>query len=324
MKRILKFAGYLLVVVVVGIALMLTYVKTMLPDVGDAPELSVDKSEAQVERGRYLANHVMVCMDCHSKRDWSRYSGPLVEGTLGQGGEVFDQNMGFPGRFVASNISPHGIGGWTDGEIWRAVTSGVGKDGRPLFPIMPYPNAGQLDESDIHAVIAYLRTLSPVANDPPASKADFPMNFIIHTIPEKPSFQKMPPASDRVAQGRYLVTAAGCRDCHTRQVKGKFVGPEFGGGFAFNFPDGSVTTSSNITPHATGIGNWSEEQFVLRFKQYVDSAYVSPQVAAGEKQTPMPWTMYAGMTNEDLSAIYTYLKTLTPVDNAVVQFTSGK
>ncbi|MCC6753723.1 MAG: c-type cytochrome [Saprospiraceae bacterium] len=324
MKRILKFAGYLVVVVVVGIALLLTYVKTMLPDVGNAPDLNVEKSEAQIERGRYLANHVMVCMDCHSKRDWTRYSGPLVEGTLGQGGEVFDQNMGFPGKFVASNISPHGVGNWTDGEIFRAVASGVGRDGRPLFPIMPYPNAAQLDESDIHAVIAYLRTLAPVANDPPASKADFPMNFIIHTIPAKPNFQKMPPASDRLAHGRYLVTAAGCRDCHTRQEKGKFVGPDFGGGFAFHFPDGSVTTSSNITPHATGIGNWPEEQFVMRFKQYVDSGYVAPRVAAGEKQTPMPWTMYAGMTNEDLSAMYAYLKTLTPVDNSVVQFTSGK
>src|SRR5690606_10073925 len=131
------------------------------------------------------------------------------------------QDFGFPGTFVASNITPHGIGDYTDGELFRVITTGVAKDGRALFPVMPYPSYGELDEEDIKSVIAYIRTLPAIESQLPKSEADFPMNFIINTIPKKAALSKMPSKDDEVAYGKYMVTATACGDCHTKAEKGK-------------------------------------------------------------------------------------------------------
>lgn len=214
----------------------------------------------RVERGEYLATHVAVCMDCHSQRDWSRFSAPLVEGTLGQGGEYFGQEMGFPGKFYARNITPANLADWTDGEIFRAITTGVSKYGDALFPVMPYASYGKMDEEDIYDIIAYLRSLEPIENKIPHSEADFPMNFIKNTIPKNPIFTERPDPNDKERYGGYLVNAAGCIDCHTQVKNGQLISElAFSGGREFSMPAG-VVRSSNITPDAeTGIGSWDEE-----------------------------------------------------------------
>ena len=316
--KILGFAALALLLLIAG---LLAYVKTALPNVGPAPELKIEKTTARIERGKYLANHVAVCIDCHSARDWSKYSAPPVAGTFGQGGEIFDQNLGFPGTYFSRNITPAGIGNWTDGEVFRAITSGVSKDGHALFPIMPHPLYGQLNEEDIYSIIAYLRTLQPIQKEIPASVSDFPMNFIINTIPAKPNFQPIPEKEDQLAYGRYLITAAACVECHTPKKNGQNIaGMEFAGGMEFKFPTGEVLRSPNITPDPkTGIGNWTREAFVNRFKMHA----TAQPVAKGGFQTLMPWTMYAGMTEEDLSAIYTYLKSVPVKENKVERFTKA-
>src|ERR1051325_10490110 len=90
MKRILKIVGYTIVILVIVVAGLLVYVKTALPNVGDPENLTIEYTPARIERGKYLANSVCVCMDCHSTRDFTKFSGPLVEGTLGKGGDRFD------------------------------------------------------------------------------------------------------------------------------------------------------------------------------------------------------------------------------------------
>lgn len=325
MKKFTKVLSVTFGILLILIALLLTYVKILLPSVGDAPHLKIPLTPENIERGRYLANHVMVCMDCHSTRDWNFFAGPPMEGTEGKGGEVFDQKLGFPGKYIASNITPFHLGSWTDGEIFRAITTGVSKDGRALFSIMPHHNFGQLDKRDVESVIAYLRRLAPIEHETEKSGSDFPMNFIINTIPKKAVFTEIPAVTDTLNYGRYMVTAAGCMDCHTKQDKGKFVGEFFAGGFEFKFPDGSMVRSSNLTPDPeTGIGGWTREQFIERFKIYQDSAYVNPRVKQGEFQTVMPWTMYAGMTKDDLAAIYKYLHSLKPVTNKVERFDNAE
>lgn len=325
MKKFLRISAYASIVIVLLLIIALTYVKIMLPSVGNPPDLKVEMSQQNIERGSYLANHVSVCIDCHSARDWSIFAGPPIAGTEGQGGEVFDQNLGFPGKYVAGNITPYNLDSWTDGEIFRAITTGVAKDGKALFSIMPYHNFGLMDKSDIEAIIAYIRTLKPIENDPDQSSSDFPMNFIINTLPKKANFTTIPSKSDTLQYGKYLVTASGCADCHTNQVNGKNVGELFAGGFEFKFPDGSIVHSSNITPDkTTGIGNWTKEEFIARFKMYEDSAYRSIDVQPGAFQTLMPWIMYAGMTTEDLSAMYKYIHNLKPVENKTIKFTPPK
>lgn len=319
------FRGVLWFVLVVVVALggLVTYIKLALPDVGPAPKLQIAATPELLARGAYLANHVSICMDCHSTRDWTRFSGPIVPGSLGQGGEVFDERFGFPGSFVSRNITPHGVGTWTDGELYRAVTTGVARDGSALFSLMPYTSYGRMDPEDITAIVAYVRSLPAITHDAPARQADFPVNILINTFPQKAAPQTRPAAADELAYGDYMANAAGCVECHTRQEKGKKVGPLFAGGFEFQLGDGYIVRSANITPHETGIKALTKADFIARFKVYADSANVpAVDMARGEMQTVMPWTMYAGMTEQDLGAIYTYLRTIPPVDQTVERWTA--
>ncbi|HVY74309.1 MAG TPA: c-type cytochrome [Puia sp.] len=321
MKKFLKIAGTLLLVVFLLIVAAAIYVKTALPNVGPAPNITVEKSQALIDRGAYLAKSVMVCMDCHSQRNPEEFSMPMDPATLGEGGQRFDQNEGFPGIFYSANITAAGIGSWTDGEIYRAITTGVRKSGKPIFPVMPYHNYGLADPEDVKAVIAYLRSIPSIENKVAESHADFPMNFILNTIPKKASPGKIPPESDSLARGKYLFTIAGCHECHTPLEKGQFDEKySMAGGREFQLPVGMLR-SANITPDKeTGIGSWTREMFIDRFVQYRDSAQAHRKVQQGELQTIMPWTMYATMKEKDLSDIYTYLRTIEPIRHAVTKF----
>ena len=181
-----KWFKVLVTVVVVIVLIILGgigYLRFFFPKVGAAPELKIDATLEMVARGEYLANHVSVCLDCHSSRDWDFYAGPMVPGTEGKGGELFGKKDGFPGDFYAANITPYSLGDWTDGEIYRLITTGVKKDGNPVFPIMPYPEYAQMDPADVKSIIAYLRTLPAIKNNVPRSEAAFPMSLIMRTFP---------------------------------------------------------------------------------------------------------------------------------------------
>jgi mono/diheme cytochrome c family protein len=322
--KITRILLILLSVVVILVISAIAYVKMGLPNV-PLKEVTVTSSPDRIANGKYLANNVMVCMDCHSARDWSRFSAPLVEGTLGKGGELFDQNMGFPGRYVSRNITPFNLADWSDAELFRVITSGVTKSGKAIFPVMPYHYYGGMDEEDIKDVIAYLRTLEPINYAPEESVSDFPMNFIINTMPKTPVFTKKPKKEVSVLYGKYLVNSAGCVECHTPfDGMALEMDKAFSGGRVFPLPNGSVTTP-NLTPHATGIGKWSQDDFIARFKSYdMAKGYQPPLVQPGEFNTIMPWTMYAGMDEIDLAAIYSYLQSLEPIENKVEVFVAQK
>lgn len=320
MKKIILI---ILIIIVVCVAIGASYLKFALPNVGAAPEISIDQTPERIQRGEYLANHVTVCMDCHSTRDWSLYSAPVVSGTLGKGGEYFGPEMGFPGRFYSRNITPAKLGNWTDGEIFRVITTGVDRNGKALFPVMPYSYYGKMDKEDIYDIIAYIRTIPPIDNEILDSKADFPMNFIMNTIPRKAALVEKPASSDSIKYGAYLANAAACMECHTQVEKGQVIPSlAYSGGREFVMPAGTVR-SANITPDMeTGIGIWTEDAFVQRFKLYADEDHLQ-KVSPDQLNTIMPWAMYAGMDSTDLKAIYTYLKTLKPIKNEVTLFSKN-
>ncbi|HXS37656.1 MAG TPA: c-type cytochrome [Flavipsychrobacter sp.] len=322
MKKVFKFLGILILVVVLLAIAGIGYVVYFLPNVGKAQDIKVVATPERVKRGEYLATSVAVCIDCHSQRDWTQYAGPYIKGTEGCGGEMFDQKLGFPGVFYARNITPYHLSNWTDGEIFRAITTGVSKDGHALFPIMPYHYYGQLDTEDLYSIIAYVRSLPAINNDVKPSNPDFPFSLIIHTIPTKASFHSKPSPNDSVAYGKYLVTMAGCVECHTPAKQGQIIpGFEFSGGREFVLPWGTIRTA-NITPDSnTGIGAWGRNQFVSRFKMYQDPNYHSPKLGGTDFNTIMPWMMYSRMTESDLASIYKYLRTLKPANHLINKFT---
>lgn len=318
-------------VVVIAIAMLPIYFiacsdepKTATTDTTEKPKSNED-SLKKVQRGEYLANHVSVCMDCHSKRDWSKFSGPVVPGTEGMGGELFDHNLteNMPGSVYAKNITSDvetGIGSWTDGEIIRAITQGIRKNGDTLFPLMPYPAFNRMAKEDLLSIVAYLRTLKPIKNVVPDRQLMIPISMAYPPgLKSSIDSNMAPPMDNQVAYGGYMAMMASCSDCHTPMIKGV---PDFkhmlSGGTVFNLGTFKVA-GANITPDsATGIGTWTEERFMNKFTAYRKEE--SYNFAAGKQNTIMPLSFYAGMTDEDLKSIYAFIKTLPAVKKKVEKY----
>jgi len=190
---------------------------------------------------------------------------------------------------------------------------------------MPYHDYAKMDREDIYAIIAYIRTLEPIESQIPERELDFPLGLIVNMMPAEPELPDMPDPSDQVAYGQYVANAAGCIQCHTTQDDRGMIIPELllAGGNEFPLPTGGIVRSANLTPDdETGIGKWTEEAFLLRFKIYADSSMVLHEVREGDLNTPMAWSLYGRMTEKDLRAIYAYMQTVKPLSNKVEKFTA--
>jgi mono/diheme cytochrome c family protein len=323
MKRVIKVVSIVFAVVCVLAVGLLAYLFIFLPNAGPVEQISIERTPARLIRGEYLAKHVAVCVDCHSTRNWALFSGPIVPGTEGKGGERFDALIGLPGVVYAKNITPAALGNVSDGAVLHAIAGGIDHNGKPLFPLMGYTNLAKMSREDLYSIIAYLRTLPPVENTVPEHQLDFPLNLIVRTIPAPYPPQSEPNRSNAYEYGKYLVNAAGCIDCHTPKANGRDIeGMEYAGGWEISLPEGTIR-SANITPEEeTGIGQWTKEIFVAKFKEWENADTTKLSIARMGRQSIMPWTLYAGMTEEDLGAIYAYLRTVHPVKNRVETWTS--
>jgi mono/diheme cytochrome c family protein len=315
----------LLVVVAVLMAVPLVLVGALFaltPRTQPASAETVERTPARLVRGEYLAKHVSGCVDCHTSHDYSRRGAP-ESGPLGAGGFCLREADGFPGHLCTANITSDraaGVGAWTDGELLRAIRDGVDREGRPLFPMMPYEKFSHLGDEDLRSIVAYVRTLPPSARVTPPKHLAFPLSLLIRLAPGPVTTQVTAPSpSDTVAYGEYLTTVAACEDCHTPTEKGKpLPGMRFAGGQQMKGPWGTVTTA-NITPDdATGIGRMTRDQFIARFQAM--AALPTDQPAPATGQTVMPWSDYGGMTASDLGSIYDYLRTVPKVHHAVQAF----
>jgi mono/diheme cytochrome c family protein len=284
-----------------------------------------DSVEQALKRGEYLTLHVSMCLDCHSTRDFSKYSGPVKPGTEGMGGEVFDKDHGgAPGKIYARNITPDaetGIGTWTDDEILRAITQGISKKGDTLFPIMPYAHFNHMAKSDLLSIIAYIRTLKAIKNKVPSRELLVPISAVYPAPALAPSVDGnvLPPETDPLKYGAYLVNAGLCSECHTpRTPKGPDFSKMYAGGFSFNMGSFNVTSANITSDSATGIGAWNEERFLNKFTNYRDEKSYS--IDPGKQNTLMPVSAYAGMKDSDLKAIYAFIHTVPPIKNKVEKY----
>ncbi len=323
--KFLKIAGVSLlgsvILVAAAVAVLVLRPPKMRPPSGE----KVKSSPARLARGEYLVHHVSDCLGCHSDHR-NTFAMPIKRGTEGQGGYPFDEKLGVPGVVCAQNITSdpeHGLGRWTDGEILRAFREGVDRNGRELFPMMPYRSFAEMSDEDAKSVVVYLRTLPAVAHAVPNRQINFPVNLMIKLVPQPVTAPVATPEDrvDHIAYGRYVVTIAGCRTCHTPRENGREVaGRDFSGGWEMLGPWGRVVTA-NITPEEhTYMGRASKAEFIGRFKSFASFTPETMPAAEPGKNTVMPWLAFAGMTEQDLGAVYDYLKTLPPIRNDVVKF----
>ncbi len=315
-KLILISVAFVLGLVVLAVA----FLGLRGPTIATPSSIAVEMSPKNLERGKYLYENLMHCDGCHGQNDYTRFASPVLPGRSGAG-QVFPKEMGLPGTIVASNITPDsdtGLGRWTDGEKLRAVREGISKDGRPLFPMMPYTYYRKMTDDDAYALVAYMNSLPAVRNGLPKTSIDFPVSLMIKGVPQPVVPVKDIDRRNTVKYGEYLVTLGGCVECHTPQVRGRLVADKhFSGGRMFNVGFARVV-SANITRNdESGIGRWTETQFIEKFAQYRGYAEKGSPKVSNDDFTLMAWVNYARLPDEDLRAIYNYLRTQPAIYNAV-------
>jgi len=282
---------------------------------------TIPRTPERLARGKYLVEGVLQCFTCHSELDFTQRPFQLKPGTKG-GGHTFaniELDLPEPNRVVAPNISPdpdYGAGEWKDADFVRALRQGIGHDGRTLYPLMPSYYFRDLSDDDLASVIVYVRSIAPVhINQPKTELTDDirktlqPLSPVDH-VPE-------PDRSDRVAYGKYLVTAGHCNDCHTPvdEHSNPLPGMDSAGGqpFTGNWgpdPKKLITVASlNLTPDPSGISYYDENTFIAALR--------TGTVKARQLSNIMPWAVFRNLSDDDLKAIFAYLQTLKPVQHRV-------
>ena len=246
--------------------------------------LAVPGNAEQVARGRYRVSAVPGCVSCHATSPTSEP--PTLDGALMRDLLPF-------GEFYAPNLTPGGrLSSYTDGELERAIREGIAHDGRVLA-IMPSENFKRMPDDDVEAIIAYLRSQPAVQRETPPLRPNLMGYILIGTGLAAPSVQppeanvSAPRRSPTAEYGDYLATIGDCRACHGPLLDGE------------NRPTGAPPG-----PNLRVVKAWTGEQFIATLRSGVDpwGHQLDPAV--------MPWPQFGRATDDDLRALYEYLKSL--------------
>lgn len=250
-------------------------------DVQVAP-LAIPMDDKTVARGEHVVRAIAKCTDCHGE--------DLA------GGVLVDDPMA--GRLSAPNLTPAGpVAHRSDADLLKALTHGVSPEGRPLR-LMPSREIAELGEEDLAAVIAYVRSLPPVARETPPLRLGPALRVMMaldkaellsaeridHDRPRAPR----PIAEPTAAYGAYLAKSGGCYGCH---------GPTLAGGPMPGMPPGTPVPT-DIRPQA--LAAWTFEDFdrALRNGKRPDGRQLAEL---------MPWRATARMTDLEMRALYAHL-----------------
>jgi mono/diheme cytochrome c family protein len=260
-------------------------------------------AQSPVERGGYLVNTIMTCHNCHTPMG---PGGPQFDKAL-SGGITFDEP---PFRVQGSNITPDketGIGAWSDAQIKETLRTGKRPNGIQLAEVMPTAFYGIVTPRDMDAIVAYLRTVKPVANKTadPVYKIALPH----HSFPgaERPFTDA--DLNDKVKKGFYLATIGHCMECHTPfgSAGQDYAGKLGVGGREFPGPWGKSVSRNITSSKAKGLGEWTDAQ--------IKRAITHGESKDGSKlKPPMGYPYYAKMAEADLDAIVAYLRTVPAKD----------
>lgn len=275
--------------------------------------LKVETTPARIAKGEKLAT--MLCRSCHFDQNTGKFTGrEMTEVT--QFGEVHSKNI--------TKDPEHGIGKWTDGELAYLFRTGLKPDGTYLPPYMP--KLVHLSNEDLFSVIAFLRSDNPWVQPDNAKQPDTKPSFltkflttikIMKPFPYPAEVIREPDTTNAVQWGKYIALGQlDCYTCHSKDfAKNDYFSPEkstgfFGGGNEMIGLDGKKLASLNITmDNETGIGKWSEEDFIKAVK------YGQLQNNQPALRTPMQ--PYTNLTDNEVKAVYAYLKTVPKINNKV-------
>lgn len=296
--KVLKWTGIILVVIVLGVG-VLTASRQHVKYESPYPHIKASKDSTVIARGRHLANAIAHCSDCHGP--WTADSlANLGQEPVLSGGFAFNIPLGTIYSANITSDSVYGIGAKSDAEIARVLRNGVRTNGTAAYDFMPFHN---LSDEDLTAVISYLRTQKPAAVKVPEHQLNA-MGKMVNAFLVKPVGPSEPVAvsvkpDTSAAYGKYLaLNVANCSGCHTqRDMSGAFSGELLaGGGLMEGLVPPNITTDSS-----SRIFGWTQEAFINRFRM----GKVIPN-------SIMPWNSFKKMTDDELKAIYNFLKTVKP------------
>lgn len=306
--RLLKWTGLTLAIVLLAFVIAVYALQDKQYE-APYPEIHAQTDSTVIARGEYLVNGPAHCSGCHTDNAQQAAYQRREDVPL-HGGYAFNLPIG---TVYSKNITAHpqqGIGSLSDAEIARTLRYGVGSDGRAIFDFMPYYT---LSDDDLTAIISYLRTVPGDAHAVPAHELNF-VGKAVNAFLIKPMGQLEPVRpkglvpDTTIAYGEYLANSvANCVGCHTTRdlMTGAFTGAPFAGwrGMEGNTP-GTFFNTPNLTPDPTTghLTNWDFATFRARFR-------AGPSFA----DSPMPWVNFARMGDDDLKAIWHYLRSLKPI-----------
>jgi cytochrome c2/mono/diheme cytochrome c family protein len=315
MKKLIKILGIILLLIVVVIAGGATFISVRgVPKyeakVPDIPKVEV--TPERVARGETIAS--MLCRNCHFNPQTNKLTGRELK-EAPDFGIIYSKNI--------TQDAESGIGKWTDAQIIYFIRTGI----HPLTGqyVPPYMvKLAHIADEDLRSVVAYLRSDRPeVQADPsvhPPTEPSFLTKFLCTVafkpfpFPEKEITR--PDTTNKVEWGKYIALyQIECFSCHSANFKtDNFLEPEksegfMGGGNELTMEDGKPIKTLNLTSdEETGIGKWTEEDFVKALKTGI--------VPSGPalRQPMMPFYQ---LTDEEAKAIYAYLKTVPKLSHKV-------
>lgn len=316
MKKFLKILKWFVLTVLVIIAGFIAFALLRSQETFDAPypEIIASTDSALIARGKYLVYGPAHCAYCHAPANEFKQveAGQVVPLS---GGNIFALPVG---NIYVPNITSDkatGIGSFTDSELARSLRYGVKRNGHALLDFMPFYD---VSDRDLTAIISYLRTEPAVNNPVPQNEWNFLGKIVQAFGMIKPSGDgNVPPSPEPDSTeeyGKYLANSvANCRGCHTKRdlMTGGYIGTDYAGQMSMEVLDengktipGKHFVSPNLTPdQLTGrMYHWTQDVFIKRFQ--------SGRVIEG---SAMPWGAFSRMNEQDLAAIYKFLRTLKPV-----------
>jgi len=313
MKKVLRYLLIVIGVLVILVGCFAAFIalKGIPKYTAENFNLQVKSTPERVERGRQLSS--MLCNDCHMSPNTHKLTGRKMD-EISQFGAVYSRNI--------TNDPEHGIGKMTDGQLYYLLRTGVRPDGR-FLPIMA--KLQKMSDEDLQSVIAFLRSdnqwvqADPTPNN--ESKYAFLTKFLTNMklIKPMPFYKSVaePDTTNAIKWGEYIcLYRVECYTCHSADfTTDDFINPEkskgfFGGGNKFKMPGGTTITSLNLTmDEETGIGRWTEEEFVKAVKTGI--------VPNGQPALRQPMKPFTDLTDGEAKAIYAYLKTIPKINNQV-------
>ncbi len=313
MKRFFKILGFILLLIILIVGGFLAYVQIDgIPRYKTQPvEMKVEITPQRVARGKAISS--MLCKECHLDEKTGRLTGHRLPDLPAEFGPAYSRNI--------TQDSQYGIGSWTDGQIAYLLRTGIKRDGKYSPPWMI--KLPRISDEDIYSIIAYLRSddslvqAAPVPNH--ESEPTFLVKFLCHVAFKPFAYPDhaitAPDIADKVTYGKYIVQdAIDCYSCHSASFKTMDgIRPEkskgyFGGGNPMPGLDGKIVYTANLTPDPTGIGNWSEDDFVKAVREGIRPDGIPLRY---------PMVRHPELGDDEVRAIYAYLKTIPAIHNDV-------